>query len=115
MDRRAVLQLFGLSPLIHMARASGLDLVDGTGAQTASSTSPEVELALTAAPGAISLLPGVPTRVWRFTGRVIRGSASTLQALDGSYLGPVIRLRRGQRVRVRFLNQLGEPSIVTRR
>ena len=95
-----------------MARASGLDLAGGTGAQTVSGTSPEVELSLTAAPGEISLLPGPPTRVWQFTGKVIRGPASTLQAVDGSYLGPVIRLRRRQRVRVRFLNQLGEPSIV---
>lgn len=106
---------------MQVARASGLDLVNvpsvthatgGAGAQTASGTTPEVELALTAAPGEIGLPPGAPTRVWRFTGRLIRGSASTLQTFDGSYLGPIIRLRRHQRVRVRFLNQLGEPSIV---
>ena len=110
--RRDLLQLLGLAPFIRMARASGLELGDGAGAQAASGTSPDVELGLTAAPGEISLLPGAPTRVWRFTGRVIRGPASTLQTLDGSYLGPVIRVRRGQRVRIRFVNQLGEPSIV---
>ena len=112
MRRRTVLRLLGLAPFAHMAQASGLTLVDAITAQTASKISPEVELALTAAPGEISLLPGAPTRVWRFTGRVIQGSASALEAVGGSYLGPVIRLRRGQRVRVRFLNQLGEPSIV---
>jgi FtsP/CotA-like multicopper oxidase with cupredoxin domain len=42
----------------------------------------------------------------------MRGPASTLRELDGSYLGPIIRLRRGQRVRVRFFNQLSESSIV---
>jgi FtsP/CotA-like multicopper oxidase with cupredoxin domain len=110
--RRAALQLLGLAPLIPAARASGLDLVDGILAQTASSASPDVELALTAAPGEVSLLPGAPTRVWRFTGKLIHGPASALEILDGSYLGPVIRLRRRQRVRVRFINQLGEPSIV---
>jgi FtsP/CotA-like multicopper oxidase with cupredoxin domain len=73
---------------------------------------PDVELALTAAPDEVRLLPGAPTPVWRFTGRVLRGPADTLQPLPGSYLGPVIRLRRGQRVRVRFANQLGEDSIV---
>ncbi len=111
MHRRAIVQLLGLAPLMHLARASGFDLNSAT-AQTASDTSPEVEVVLTAAPGEVGLLPGAPTRVWRFTGKLIRGSASTLQTLDGSYLGPVIRLRRGQRVRVRFRNQLGEPSIV---
>jgi FtsP/CotA-like multicopper oxidase with cupredoxin domain len=112
MRRRAALHLLGLAPLIHVARASGLALVQGAGAQTAPSRAPDVELALTAAPGEASLLPGAPTRGWHFTAKVIRGPASTLQVLDGSYLGPVIRLRRRQRVRVQFLNQLGEPSIV---
>ena len=60
----------------------------------------------------VSLPPGAPTGGWRFSGTVTRGSASALQALNGSYFGPVIRVRRGQRVRVRFLNRLGEPSIV---
>ncbi|MTW31029.1 multicopper oxidase domain-containing protein, partial [Streptococcus pneumoniae] len=53
-----------------------------------------------------------PTRVWRFTGEVVKGPASPLQVLDQSYLGPVIRLVRGQRVRIRFRNRLPEPSIV---
>jgi FtsP/CotA-like multicopper oxidase with cupredoxin domain len=69
-------------------------------------------LLLTAAPDTMPLVPGDLTRVWRFSGRVVRGPASTLQQGDGSYLGPVIRLRRGQRVRIRFRNQLREPSIV---
>ena len=73
---------------------------------------PDVELVLTAAPDEVSVLPGAPTRVWRFTGRLLKGPADTLQTLPGSYLGPVIRLRRGQQVRVRFANQLAEDSIV---
>jgi FtsP/CotA-like multicopper oxidase with cupredoxin domain len=112
MHRRDVLQLLGLAPLAHVARASGLDGGRGIDAQVASGPSPDVELTLTAAPGEVRLLPGAPSRVWRFTGSVARGPASTLQTLDGSYLGPVIRVRRGQRVRVRFANRLDEPSIV---
>ena len=73
---------------------------------------PDVDLVLTAAPGEARLLAGAPTRVWRFAGRLLKGPADTLQTLPGSYLGPVIRLRRGQRVRVRFANQLAEDSIV---
>jgi blue copper oxidase len=74
--------------------------------------SPDVELLLTAAPDEVAVLPGAPTGVWRFTGRVLEGPADTLQTLPGSYLGPVIRLRRGQKVRVRFANQLAEDSVV---
>lgn len=73
---------------------------------------PDVDLVLTAAPDDVPMLPGEPTRVWRFTGRLLTGPADTLQTLPGSYLGPVIRLRRGQHVRVRFVNQLPEDSVV---
>jgi FtsP/CotA-like multicopper oxidase with cupredoxin domain len=111
-DRRAALQLLGLAPLLQIARATGFARVNGGRAQSAPVTTPDVELALTAAPGEVRLLPGAPTRVWQFTGRILRGPASTLQVPDGSYLGPVIRLHRGQRVRIRFLNRIGEPSIV---
>ncbi len=78
----------------------------------AQNTAPNVELELTAAPGEAAVLPGAPTRVWKFTGRVVRGPAGALTSLPDSYVGPVIRLRRGQRVRIRFRNQLPEPSIV---
>jgi len=92
------------------AYAAGAFPFDG---QTASSGFvPDVEFTLTAAPGEVSILTGAPTRVWRFTGRVTKGPAGTLQTIPDSYLGPIIQVRRGQKVRVRFLNQLAEPSIV---
>ncbi|CAN5546356.1 multicopper oxidase domain-containing protein [soil metagenome] len=73
---------------------------------------PDVELVLTAAPDEVVLLPGGPTSVWRFTGQLTKGPPDTLQNIANSYLGPVIRLRRGQKVRFRFANKLTEPSIV---
>jgi FtsP/CotA-like multicopper oxidase with cupredoxin domain len=112
MRRRAVLHLLGLSPLGHLVRASGIEMPQGAAAQRAGAGTPDVELALTAAPADVPLLPGAPTPVWRYSARVIRGPASTLQTLNDSYMGPVLRVRRGQRVRIRFINRLGEPSIV---
>jgi FtsP/CotA-like multicopper oxidase with cupredoxin domain len=97
------------SPVLALARGAGLVPVETFFAR---SSLPDVELALTAGPGEVPLLRGTPTDVWRFTGQLIRGAPSTLQNLEGSYLGPVIRLRRGQRVRIRFRNRLDEPSIV---
>ncbi len=73
---------------------------------------PDVDLRLTAAPAEVALFPGPATAVWSFTGALIKGPADTLQSLPVSYLGPVIRLRTGQRVRIRFVNQLDEPTIV---
>ena len=117
MDRRELLRLLGLSAL-GRAIGSGARLARaGSGALNWQASEgagfvPDVDLVLTAAPGEARLLAGAPTRVWRFAGRLIKGPAETLQSLSESYLGPVIRLRRGQRVRVRFANQVAEDSIV---
>jgi len=73
---------------------------------------PDVELELNAVPGEIRVLPGNATRVWRFTGRVVRGNPQALSFLDGSQHIPVIRARRGQKIRITFTNQLPEDSIV---
>ena len=115
MKRRDALRLLSLSTLAGVRGWIGRSAFPRPGAgQTTPCAGfvPNVEFTLTAAPGEVSVLPGAPTRVWRFTGSLITGPADTLQTLPGSYLGPVIRLRRGQHVRVRFANRLGEDSIV---
>lgn len=116
LSRRDVLRLVSLSSIGGIVGCDTLPAGDGHAvfSQRASASGfvPDVELVLTAAPDEVRVLPGVPTRVWRFTGRVLKGPADTLQTLPGSYLGPIIRLRRGQRARVRFANQLAENSIV---
>jgi FtsP/CotA-like multicopper oxidase with cupredoxin domain len=117
MHRRELLRLLGLSTLAGVVAGKGLSASADPAAFPAQAAAgagfvPDVELLLTAAPDEVALLPGAPTRVWRFSGRLLEGPADTLQALSGSYPGPVIRLRRGQKVRVRFANQLAEDSIV---
>lgn len=111
LQRRTLLQLLGVASLANVARANGLGMLTSASQMTPGGT-PDVELALNATPGEVMLLPGRPTRVWRFGAELIRGPASTVQTIDNSYLGPVLRVRRGQRVRIRFRNELGEPSIV---
>jgi FtsP/CotA-like multicopper oxidase with cupredoxin domain len=113
MHRRDLLRILGLSALAGAAtgRHAFVQDLHATGARQLTPP-PDVELALTAAPGEVAILPGQPTRVWRFAARLVSGPADTLRTLPGSYLGPVIRFRRGQKVRVRFSNQLAEDSIV---
>ena len=117
MDRRELLRLLSLSA-IGGAIGSGVRIASAGSTVVSSQASasagfiPDVDLVLTAALGEARLLSGAPTRVWKFAGRLLKGPAETLQTLPGSYLGPVIRLRRDQRVRVRFANQLAEDSIV---
>lgn len=77
---------------------------------------PDMEMELTATVDGVGLLPGAPTPVWRFTGKVLRGEADALTFLKDSARGPsfvpVIRARRGQKIRIFFTNRLPEPSIV---
>ena len=109
MHRRDLLRLLSVSPLAAAAAQAGLWPVGPVFAQGAQ---PDVELELTASPGSAALRPGAATDLWRYTGRVLRGPASALQEIPGSYLGPVVRVKRGQRVRIHFRNRLPEPSIV---
>lgn len=47
-----------------------------------------------------------------FESKLIKGDSDTLQIINEGYLGPVIRVRKGQKVRIRFKNKLNEQSIV---
>lgn len=103
LNRRDFVRLLGVSPFL--AAASRQDA-------PRAAFVPDVELRLTAAPDEVSVLPGNRTRVWRFSGSVLKGPADSLQPVPESFLGPTIRLRTHQKVRVRFANHLSEPSIV---
>ncbi len=107
-DRRAFLRYAGaasamlLTPLPPAARTAY------AGAQ--STPAPDVEISLTATNGEAPILPGRTTRVWTYRGTVVKGDAGSVQSIPGSYLGPIIRVRKGQRVRIGFDNGLDEAS-----
>ena len=73
---------------------------------------PDVELALKATVSESPILPGRPTPVWTYQGRLVKGDAWHLVDSGSSYLGPTIRVRRGQKVRIQFYNELPEASII---
>lgn len=117
MKRRDVLRWMVMSALAGAAAqlpiwGGELPLADAQQSGPRVSFVPDVELALRAGAGEARILPGSPTRLWRFTGEVLKGPSETLQVIPDSYLGPVIRLRKGQKVRVRFSNAIPEPTIV---
>ncbi len=72
----------------------------------------DVEIALRAVENEVSIFPNVPTRVWQFKADVISGPGDAVQPLPDTYLGPILRLRKGQRVRIRFSNDIPDASIV---
>jgi FtsP/CotA-like multicopper oxidase with cupredoxin domain len=75
---------------------------------------PDVEINLKALPTMVAILPGQMTQVWSYIAELVKGDPTSLTAIPDSYLGPIIRVRQGQRVRVNFQNNLplGQASIV---
>ena len=72
----------------------------------------DLSVRLTAREDEVQILPGAPTRVWRFQGERQFGAEAAFSPLPDTYLGPVFRVRRGQRIHVVFENQIPQESIV---
>jgi FtsP/CotA-like multicopper oxidase with cupredoxin domain len=75
-----------------------------------SAFAPDLDITLRAAPSEVQLLPGALTKVWTYQAQVHSGDPTAVQAISGSYLGPIIRARTGQKLRVTFENALPDAS-----
>ena len=73
---------------------------------------PDVEMRLTAMPTEVPLFKGSPTEVWAYRGGLIKGPPESLVHSKDSFLGPVISVRKGQKIRVHFDNQIPASSII---
>ena len=114
-NRRQFLQISGAGAAGLLA--GGLpSLINNEGARAASNPEgkfiPDLDIALKATPADIPMLPGHPTGVYQYQGQVIKGGRASLINLERSYLGPIIRTRTGQKVRIRFTNDIADKTIV---
>ncbi|TAN04984.1 MAG: multicopper oxidase family protein [Rhodanobacteraceae bacterium] len=73
---------------------------------------PDLWLDLAAAPQKVGLRAGPATPVWAYRPRVLKGDPASVEMMPGGYLGPILRVQRGQKLRIDFLNHIGQPSIV---
>lgn len=71
----------------------------------------DLEIELIAEPAKIPILPGRRTNVWRYRGKVLKGDPKAVIPIEGSYLGPILRFRRGQKVRISLHNRIPELHI----
>lgn len=71
----------------------------------------DAEINLTASPMEVSLLPGNKTNMLCLNGSVVKGDSHFLKSSQG-YLGPSFEVRRGERIKVNFKNNLSEASII---
>ncbi|MCF8219214.1 MAG: multicopper oxidase family protein [Bacteroidales bacterium] len=72
----------------------------------------DIDIELTAAEDNVQLLPGAKTEVYTYQAKLIKGDNSDLEKLNDTYLGPIIHVKQGQKIRVRFKNQLPRESII---
>ncbi len=80
--------------------------------KTGSEFDPDLDISLTAQPTQIQIFPGNHTRVWSFKGQVLKGDKTSLINLERSYLGPIIKVNKGQKIRIRFANDIPDATIV---
>ncbi len=73
---------------------------------------PDVEIDLTMNTAEVAILKGEKTRVWKITGKVIKGASGVLDNNDGTYLAPTLRFKKGQKVRLILNNNLPAQSIL---
>jgi blue copper oxidase len=73
---------------------------------------PDAEISITAVEKYVQILSGAQTKVWSYEGELLSGSGVTVQAIPGSYLGPIIRAKTGTKLRIYFHNNLAEESVI---
>ncbi len=73
---------------------------------------PDVEIELTMNTAEAAILKGEKTRVWKITGKVIKGDSGVLDNNEGTYLAPTLSFKKGQKVRLILNNDLPAQSIL---
>ena len=114
-NRRQFLRITGAGAagLVTSGMTSLLSVGEANAArQESKGFTPDLDITLKATTGEIPILPGDHTGVWQFQGQVLKGDRASLASLERSYLGPIIRARRGQKVRIRFTNEIADQTIV---
>ncbi|GBD91074.1 multicopper oxidase mco [bacterium BMS3Abin04] len=73
---------------------------------------PDVEFDLISKTDKVNIFPNELTEVYKYDFKLIKGDSANIQEIRNSYLGPVIRVKKGQKIRINYKNLLDEESIV---
>jgi FtsP/CotA-like multicopper oxidase with cupredoxin domain len=71
-----------------------------------------LELDLHAAVTQAQLLPGSKTALLSYQPKLLKGDPGSVVSLPDNYLGPIIRVRKGQHLKINFTNDLSEPTTI---
>ena len=123
-NRRGFLRLIGLGAATVAVNGAHADQAFGAPDQLQSynkflrtgqqgvNTVPDVEINMRATTTTAPILPGTPTQVMSYQATLVKGPKTSLITLPDNYLGPIIRVRQGQRLKVNFTNGLPEDTTV---
>ncbi len=118
-SRRRFLQYSGLGAAalgLAACTGGGLPVATPAGAPAAAAApaTPASPLEFVLAPRRIEtpILTGTATQTLGYVAEVLQGDAGAVTALPASYLGPIVRVARGQTVRVHVRNELDEATNV---
>ena len=118
MQRRAFISqsLLAAGSVLTLSGLSGCEGASGdklaSFKQVNKNFNPDLDLRLTAKPVSVNILPGSPTNVYSYQADLITGNNGAVQDVENSYLGPVFRVKTGDKVRVRFTNEIERESVI---
>ena len=76
-------------------------------------TEPDSIIKINATPGQVPIFSGPKTNVWMYRGEVLKGNPTAVVNMgENSYLGPMLRVNRGEKIRIIFQNSLPASSII---
>lgn len=71
----------------------------------------DVDIELFCRPASLPILAGQPTQVLQYTANLVHGPQGAVTAIPGSYLGPIFRFFKGQKIRIQLHNGLSEATV----
>jgi FtsP/CotA-like multicopper oxidase with cupredoxin domain len=103
---------FYVMPLFSSCKPDMFSAHPNVGTTINSDFNADVDIQLKAVQSSTTILSVKNTDTYSYKGSLIKGNKQTLQQLEGSALGPIIRVKKGDRVRIRFENEISEKSII---
>lgn len=88
------------------------DLPDSAAGTLDPNFEPTLDLRLRARAAETQIFDGVATRTLGYEPELISGDSARVAPVEGTYLGPIIRARTGDRLRIRLQNDLNEATII---
>ncbi len=111
-QRRKFLQYTGLSAIAVASPVMTYAAKSGAINTISADFNPDVEIELKMDATKVPLFNGTKTKVWKVTGKVLKGSKDVVTNLPHTYLAPTIHLQKGQKVRIYLKNNLPAQSIL---